>query len=355
MQANQYQVPKFITILEDKNYYKDIVLFVERLRLKYSNLVIVGLGGSFVAAKTILSILPGNGRVRFIYFLDESIIRENLKELKDDNTVFLFISKSGNTIEVLALYEIIKKYQFRNFIFLTNRNVEKNQLLKISKQENIECIHHEEDISGRFSFTSNVFFIPILFSNLNSTKLITGFCNPIKLLKTDELIKKSFNILFIYDIRFEFFSHWYNQLFAESLGKSGCDIMPIVNIGTRDQHSVLEQYLNNPHNKFITFISKKPSDLSLDIGVNSIINIDKNLSIQQIKNIEMQATMQSCNEVGLCYRHIELEYLDEYSISSLMMGFAMEILEIARKLNIDPFSQEMVEKRKSISLDKMKV
>ena len=77
---------------------------------------------------------------------------------------------------------------------------------------------------------------------------------------------------------------------------------------------------------------------------------EKNLSIQQIKQIEMLSTIQTCKEVNLQNRLITLETFDEYNLASLLMGLALEIVEIAKHLKINPFFQEMVEKRKIISL-----
>ena len=97
-----------------------------------------------------------------------------------------------------------------------------------------------------------------------------------------------------YNTRFEFFGHWYSQIFAESLGKNGFDCFPIANIGTRDQHSVLEYYLNYAEDKFITFVTKDISHFSMNIPMEHITN--SQLPIQQIKDIELQATVQMCDK-----------------------------------------------------------
>lgn len=340
---------RFVNILHDISYYKTLSLFVERKRIKFSNLVVIGLGGSFVAAKAVLDIIPNCNNVRFIYFLDETVIRSSIKGLENDNTFFLFISKSGKTIEVISVYEILNQYGFTNFVFLTQNNNEGNSLRKIAKDGNYEILEHE-DVSGRFSFTSNVFFIPALFAGLNVNALLDGFRNPIELDGKMNIFQKQFSILMCYDTRFEFFGHWYTQIFAESLGKKNFNCFPVTNIGTRDQHSVLEHHLNNPRNRFITFITKEISDFSMNIPTKHIVpNSNKHLSIQQIKDVELQATVNICNMQNLENRIIRLKSFNEYSVASLMMALAMEIIEIAEKCNINPFTQEMVEQRKILS------
>lgn len=347
--GNSMKQYKFLELLDDTNYYKNISLFIERKRIKFKNLVVVGLGGSFVAAKAILDIIkPNNTNVRFLYFLDEISIRSSLQGLQNEDTFFLFVSKSGKTVEVISIYEIITQYGFNNFVFLT-QEIEKNQLVGIAKNGNYEILKHE-DVSGRFSFTSNVFFIPVLFAGLNVVKLLNGFRKPIQFTNTEIILSKAFNILMFYDVRFEFFGHWYCQIFAESLGKNGFDCIPISNIGTRDQHSILEYYLNNPRNKFITFITKNISDFSMNVPLNHIVeSSNKTLAIQEIKDIELQATKQICDKQNLQSQIIRLEMFDEYNIASLMMGLTLQVIEIAEKLQINPFIQEMVEKRKKIS------
>ena len=73
------------------------------------------------------------------------------------------------------------------------------------------------------------------------------------------LYKKNYNIsVFMpYSDRLNNLSFWYRQLWAESIGKNKMGITPVNALGTVDQHSQLQLYLDGPSDKFFTFIFEK--------------------------------------------------------------------------------------------------
>ena len=55
------------------------------------------------------------------------------------------------------------------------------------------------------------------------------------------------------------FGKWYLQLWAESIGKKNKGITAIHAVGTTDQHSQLQLYLDGPKDKFFTFVTTNHS------------------------------------------------------------------------------------------------
>ena len=81
------------------------------------------------------------------------------------------------------------------------------------------------------------------------------------------LYKKNYNIsVFMpYSDRLDNLSFWYRQLWAESIGKNKMGITPVNALGTVDQHSQLQLYLDGPSDKFFTFIFEKQKKLKKNL------------------------------------------------------------------------------------------
>jgi glucose-6-phosphate isomerase len=218
-------------------------------------------------------------------------------------------------------------------------------------------LHHESDISGRFSFTTNVCLIPIILAGININDIVAGYMSAITNFIPSEFVQicinKSIahNILFSYDNRLDFVNMWYTQIFAESLcTQDKFDIIPIGNIGTRDQHSVIEGYFANPKNKFVTFVSTNNQEtLPMQIDISYIDGGSNMRSMSELKNHELFAIIATAKSLQLRMRHFEIS-LNEFDIAKLMMTLALEVLYIAKDLDINPFAQDMVALRKENSL-----
>ena len=74
---------------------------------------------------------------------------------------------------------------------------------------------------------------------------------------TLELIKKGkyLSIILNYDHKSENLFKWYQQLIAESLGKKSKGILPIISTMPKDNHSLLQLYLDGPKKNFFTFFN----------------------------------------------------------------------------------------------------
>jgi glucose-6-phosphate isomerase len=351
----------FISILQNNKYYEDIQKKADELNNKYDEFIIVGVGGSFAAAKSIYDIFCLNSKkLQFIYFLDKIVIDQILNN-SNKKRLFIFISKSGKTIEVLALLEYItnlgKNLGYNRFLFITDTNKEGNTLLNIANNTKYDILHHESDISGRFSFTTNIAFLPLALAGININQFRHGLLDCIEDSIDEEFIQIMLshqikhNILMSYDIRFVAFNNWYAQLFAESICKRNIfNVVPVINTGTIDQHSVLECYLSNAEDKFLTVLHiNENSDILIDISSITGLKQAQMISLSKLQQKELLATVKTANELGLKNRIIEID-LSVRNLGYLMMKFALEIIKISDILQINPFVQEMVELRKENSI-----
>ena len=141
-------------------------------------------------------------------------------------------------------------------------------LTNIANKNNIHMINHSKDIGGRYSIFSNVGMIPAVIAGLNVKEIHAGALEQINNTNSEDFIKiarffkfqniikdLSSSVVMTYSDSLLYFGKWYLQLWAESIGKDQKGITPIHSVGTTDQHSQLQLYLDGPRDKFFTFIT----------------------------------------------------------------------------------------------------
>ena len=99
-----------------------------------------------------------------------------------------------------------------------------------------------------------------------------------------ELKKKYNSIIVNYDHKSNYLFQWYQQLVAESLGKKGKGILPIISTMPKDNHSVMQLYLDGFKNNFFTFFSCKERD-SNSLNKTSLLNTHKKMGSYNLNDI----------------------------------------------------------------------
>ena len=239
---------------------------------KFKRIITIGFGGSILGAQSIINFLEKktNKELIFINNLDFGQIKK-LNQFKDlNNSLFIIISKSGNTVEVLSIIDSLKnkaKFNKHNALVITDNK--KSNLSTFAKKFEIKIIFHRQYIGGRYSIFSETSLVPCYLMGINIFKLrknILSFLNKKKSLIIENLINlsKIYNskkinsiVLLSYCQGLEHFLLWCQQLIAESLGKKGKGIIPLISIGPRDHHSLLQLYLDGPKDNFFYIFSFK--------------------------------------------------------------------------------------------------
>ena len=330
---------------------------------KYKNIVVVGMGGSILGTKSIYSFLKKKVKKEVFFFdnLDENLHSQfnKIKILK--NSCFIIVSKSGNTLETIAnLSVFFSRPLLKNkLIFITEM---KDSILNdLANKFNAEIIEHKDFIGGRYSVLSEAGMFPAALMGLNINK----FRNLEKLIKNknfvSSLIKNVANIYTLntygkknsvilnYDSDLNDLGYWYQQLVAESLGKEGKGITPILSTAPKDHHSVLQLYLDGPKDKFFTFFSSshevKKHKVSGKIIPNSMKFI-KNKKLGYIINAQCEATKNIFKLKNIPYRHFLFNKSNEEELGMIFTFFVLETILLARLMNINPFDQPAVEQVK---------
>ena len=335
-----------------RNSYKDY--FNKKKLKKYKslkNIRIIGMGGSSLGTQAIYDFFKDkiNKNLLFLNNL-------NSKEKKKNNHNFLnlVVSKSGNTIETIINSNIYIKKKDKN-IFITENK--RSYLYLLAQKVKSEVIHHNNFIGGRYSVLSEVGMLPAELMGLNPKKfrqlnnLVKNkkFLNAIILSVNSTLHyikKKKFNSVIInYDPKSENLFSWYQQLVAESLGKNNKGLLPIVSNMPRDNHSVMQLYLDGFKNNFFTFfyVHEKNSSKIINNKILDSHNFIKNKNIQDVIYAQKTATENIFKKKNLPFRSFEIKKRDEKTLGELFCFFILETILIGKALKIDPYNQPAVE------------
>ena len=239
-----------------QNSYKKNQFF--NYKKKYLNFRLIGMGGSILGAKAIYDFLKHKIKKNFTFI--DNLLHQQIYNKK--NFVNFVISKSGNTIETIINSNILIKKEEKN-IFITENK--KSYLINLAKKLKSEIIYHNNFIGGRYSVLSEVGMLPAELMGLNPNRfkrfdylvknksffnnLINNVASTYFLLK-----KKKFNSVIInYDEKSSNLFNWYQQLIAESLGKKKKGFLPVISTMPKDNHSVMQFYLDGTQNNFFTF------------------------------------------------------------------------------------------------------
>ena len=318
---------------------------------KYSDIIIIGMGGSILGTESIYDFLKYKIKKNFSFINN---LQSNKNFIKKKDTLNIIVSKSGNTLETISNVNIIIKKNDKN-IFITENK--KSYLLLLAKKLKAEIVHHNNFIGGRFSVLSEVGMLPAEMMGLNEKKfkqinnLIKNkkFINSLTYNVSNSLYflkKKKFNsIILNYDENSENLFKWYQQLVAESLGKNKNGVLPIISSMPKDNHSLMQLYLDGPRNNFFTFfyVKEKNSPKIINNEILSSHNYLKNNNIGQIMLSQKQATENVFLKKKIPFRSFEILKRDEKTLGELFCFFILETILIGRALKIDPYNQPSVE------------
>ena len=333
------------------NNYRDSYKknFVDKYKA-FSNYRVIGMGGSILGTRSIYEFLKHKIKKNFL-FIDN--LQNNLSQSKK-KTVNIIVSKSGNTIETIANSNIIIKKNNKN-IFVTENK--KNYLYRLAENLKGEIVHHNNYIGGRYSVLSEVGMLPAELMGLKSknfrqfnsliknrrflNSLITNVGSILYYIK-----KRKFNSIIInYDERSESLFKWYQQLVAESLGKKKKGLLPIVSNMPKDNHSVMQLYLDGFQNNFYTFFyvdEKKSKKLNNKIILPSHKFL-KNKSISKIIYSQKKASENIFLKKNIPFRSFEIKKRDEKTLGELFSFFILETILLGKALKLNPYDQPAVE------------
>jgi len=355
-----------------------------------TDILVLGTGGSSLGGRAFCALAkPHEGlRIHFLENVDPWRFPALFDELDLERTGVIAISKSGGTSETMMQVMACLK-RFRESVgkegiahrFTVITEPADNPLRRLAGMFGIACLDHDPRIGGRFSALSLVGLLPAALVGVDIEAVRAGAAEVLEsAMATDDPAKcapalgaavsvalarhhgVTATVFMAYADSLRETSLWFRQLWAESLGKRGKGTTPIDAVGTVDQHSQLQLWLDGPADKMFTIVtapSRGQGD-RVDPEMLTMMEFGDVSSMSRIPELDWLAgrtfgdlldahargTADALAARGRPVRTMRLDAVDEHSLGALMMHFMLETIIAAHMLDIDPFDQPAVEEGK---------
>lgn len=365
----------------------------------FENLVVVGIGGSGLGTVTIRDALLGpywneksdEEREYFprLYVLDNpdpSTVAGLLDRLDLRRTLFNVVSKSGSTAETMAQYlvvkgrlgEVVEGDKVRgHFLFTTDPD--EGVLRRIARAEGVPTLPVPPDVGGRFSVLSPVGLFPAAVTGVDVEALLAGAAamddrcrsaslsrNPAGLLAT--LLHEAhtglgapIHVLMPYSDRLRSLALWFQQLWAESLGKErnrAGEVVeegptPLPALGAADQHSQVQLFMEGPRDKVIVFVGvrshgRRVTIPSLHVETEALSYLGGH-GLEDLLEAERYATTEALRQRGRPSMTLEVEDVTAGTMGELFMLFQVATVLAGALYGVDPLDQPGVELGKRLT------
>lgn len=354
-----FQMGEYIDNME----LKEIKEIAKSLKENTDVLLVVGIGGSYMGSKAILSALKpyfGKDAITIIYVgtsLSSLYYEDLLNYLQDKRVSMNVISKSGNTMETITMYQLLmkmmkKRYskkELRKRIFLTT-NIHEGKLLDEAKENGYRTFFIPDNIPGRYSIFTPVSLFPLAVADIDIIEFLKGAKEARMYLNHASIYAMVRKIMFdkekiveaycVYEPKLYYFTEWLKQLFAESEGKDCKGILPTSVVYTRDLHS-LGQFIaeGNP----ILF------ETIFDVETTTTVMLEKyNEPLEDINHMVATEVCVAHQETGCPSNFITIPKLTEYHLGEACMFFMIAAAMSAYLFEVNPFDQPGVKLYKDL-------
>jgi glucose-6-phosphate isomerase len=390
----------FYDLVRQTETVREIKLFAEGLGQAHDHVLVLGIGGSALGTKALLSALRRPAwnelddeareffpRVTVLDNVDPTTVGAALRRIDPRRVLVNVISKSGGTAETMAQYLVVRAWledalgpaAYRHLVFTTDP--ERGALREIARTDGIATLGVPPGVGGRFSVLSPVGLLPAALAGIDIEALLAGAERALARTDSGDLLRNTpalyaalhwaadtaigarINVLMPYTDRLREFAEWYRQLWAESLAKrvdrDGRTVYtgptPLAAVGATDQHSQVQLFMEGPFDKVITFMTVE--DLGEDVpipgpsaapsGVVPALPPDlaylPGHTLGELLRAEYEATSSALAQMGRMSCTLRLPDLSAATLGELIMFFQLAAGYAGAWYGIDPFDQPGVE------------
>ena len=345
--------------------------------------VVIGIGGSYLGAKSAIEALSHNfddnmGKYtpQIVFAgqnLSEAYMADLMDYLKQRSVATVVISKSGTTTEPAVAFRLVKKHiesrygkeEAKNrIVAITDEH--KGALRQMADKEGYTTFVIPDNVGGRYSVLTPVGLLPIALSGHDIKDLLEGAAFMEKICKQKDAgnpavryaaarnafysLGKKIEVMVGYHPKFMYFNEWWKQLYGESEGKNGKGIFPASVINTTDLHSMGQYIQDGERHLFESILSLKESERTLHIERDEEnldgLNFLAGKTLGECNKMAEYATRMAHNDGGVPSIEINIEKLDEYHLGGLYYFFEYACALSGYVLGINPFDQPGVESYK---------
>jgi glucose-6-phosphate isomerase len=377
---------------------REIKVFAEGLGQAHDHVLVLGIGGSALGAKALLTALRRPAwnewddegrdffpRLTILENVDPTTVSAALRRIDPRRVLVNVISKSGGTAETMAQYLVVRAWleealgpaAYRHLVFTTDPV--RGALRELASKEGIATLSVPPDVGGRFSVLAPVGLLPAALVGIDIEGLLAGARRAIERAESDDLLTNPaalyaalhwaadtelgarIHVLMPYTDRLREFAEWYRQLWAESLGKrvdrAGRVVhtgpTPVGAIGATDQHSQVQLFMEGPCDKVITFATV--DDLGEDVPIPQRADLPPDLAylpghtLGELLRAEYEATSAALSQMGRMNCTLRLPDLGPATLGEAIMFFQLATGYAGIWYGIDPFDQPGVELGKRLT------
>ncbi|MBL7544850.1 MAG: glucose-6-phosphate isomerase [Bdellovibrionaceae bacterium] len=341
---------------------------------KFKNFIWVGIGGSSLGPKAMAEAL----RWSHIQVLENPDIQTLLATKKKYGSFkdvgFVFVSKSGTTIETLATLDFFnQELAVENLDLKTQSLVitelKSSSLYDWARGNQIPILEIPLTVGGRFSVLSSIGQLVIKLGKMDVSAFRQGAASvfeaeykektlyPLTQFFMDSFKRHDVLTYFWYysDSTYQL-GKWLEQLWAESLAKKESPLYvapaPIVSLGANDQHSILQQMMETQLKKSVVihrFKSSEENAYQLKTTQFSETDVLRNKPLSSLLKTEAQAMTESQKESQHPVCEIQFEKMDESALGRYFMTYQLVVGMLGEFMQINAFNQPGVELGKVIT------
>ncbi|MCL4475125.1 MAG: glucose-6-phosphate isomerase [Nitrospirae bacterium] len=359
----------------------------EWVRKNAEDFLIFGIGGSALGPRSILEALsPFHNLKRrprvFIYDnVDPRTLSAILSLVDVKKSIANVITKSGSTAETMASFMVIWDELSRAMgndaggRVIATTDPEKGNLRTIARDKGFRTLSIPPGVVGRYSVLSPVGLLLAEVIGIDAKEMLRGAAdindrcsepeiwkNPAYLFGTllylmDKEEKRNISVMIPYADGLKYLSEWFSQLWAESLGKLGMGMTPYPSLGTVDQHSQLQLWMEGPEDK--VFIFMRVLDFGADIRIPEVFKDMEGIGylgghlLSELIKAEEESTELALTKNKRPNMTIHVPSLDAYHIGQLFQFFEIATAFTGFLYGVNPFNQPGVEEGKNFTYGMM--
>ncbi len=345
-----------------------------------THMVVIGMGGSSLGTRALLSAVPrqaGRGTVSFLDNIDADRFWTWLKGRHDIADIhWVLSSKSGKTVEILALADLVDQYlrgsghRRLGTVSTVVSELKDSPLTQWARKEQVPILEVPVDVGGRFSVLTAIGTLPAAYTGLRLDRMTEGalwalgqrdLVSQMAAHSLNSFIREEWvTMLWSYADGLREFGLWWQQLWAESLAKKTDTkggpaprvSTPVPGIGTCDQHSMLQQVIEGAPDKFVWFQRVQECEepgVKLEKTLFDGQDFMVGKGIGDLFKAEAEATEQAMREAKVHTISLTGQKLDERSMAALFMLWQLTVATMGEALGVNSFDQPGVERGKELA------
>lgn len=387
----------FVALPADDGARKAVQEVADSFAQWFEDLVVVGIGGSSLGGRALADALLGTHwneisaedrehypRLHFLENADPESVASLLRRIDPRRTLFNIVSKSGSTAETMALFLVLEEVveaavgaEKARGHFLFTTDPEEGVLRRLARERGIPALAIPPAVGGRFSVLSPVGLLPAAVVGVELEAFLGGAAdmlqrcrnpslieNPAGILSTllhahDLELGQSIHVLMPYGDRLRSLALWFQQIWAESLGKArrtdgspagptaGTGPTPLAALGAVDQHSLLQLFMEGPRDKVVLFLRVREPAASVPIpsrhpGEPALSYLGGH-TLEALLEAERRATAEALRAAGRPSALLEVERMDARALGGIFMLFQVATVYAAALYDVNPLDQPGVE------------